>query len=115
MIGWLASEILLLSHQPLIRLVELLKLVGIEPTLQNIQDFARIQLSGRKDETEEEQKQDELARDRLQPLLLRLRATVSGFRDVLNGFGIDIAAVIHHGCVIIPYEEGTRQGNERTE
>ncbi len=77
---------------------EMLSQVGIEPTSQQREDFARIRqgIAG-------EQATYEQARKRVEPLFQALWERVSGCKDCLNNVGIDIVALMNYGWLIVGF------------
>ena len=77
---------------------EMLSRVGIEPTSQQREDFARIRqgLAG-------EQAMYEQARERVEPLFQALWERVSGCKGCLNNLGIDIVALMNYGWLIVGF------------
>jgi len=77
---------------------EMLSQVGIEPTSQQREDFARIRqgIAG-------EQATYEQARKRVEPLFQALWERVSGCKDCLNNLGIDIVALMNYGWLIVGF------------
>jgi hypothetical protein len=77
---------------------EMLSQVGIEPTSQQREDFARIRqgIAG-------EQAMYEQARERVEPLFQALWDRVSGCKDCLNNVGIDIVALMNYGWLIVGF------------
>ncbi len=90
------------SYTPYERLLQQL---GITLTDQQIDDLEQLRTSGKANESEEERRQDEQARARLQPVLQTLRDLLHACKVYLNDYGIDIAAVADYGPLLVRYSE----------
>ena len=77
---------------------EMLSQVGMEPTSQQRENFARIRqgIAG-------EQATYEQVRERVEPLLQALWERVLGCKDCLNNLGIDIVALMNYGWLIVGF------------
>jgi hypothetical protein len=84
---------------------ELLPHIGIQPSRQDLDDLALVRVSGRANESEEEQAHEAAARTRIAPLLQTLRDVLEGGRSCLRPLGLDIAAVLDHGLLLTRYVE----------
>ncbi len=91
----------------------LLPHLGIQLTDQESEALERVRTSGKANESDEEQAQDKLAREQLQPVLQTLRDLLEDCRHALHSFGIDIATVIDYGpLLILSHEVGMPQVEE---
>lgn len=86
---------------------KLLGQLGIQLTVQDIDDLERIRVSERADESEEEQRQDEQARARLQPALRTLRDLLRDCKPCLWDLCLDVVAVMDCGPLLMRYQEDT--------
>ncbi len=81
---------------------EMLSQIGVKPTTQQREDFARIRVSMVAGEAGE-QDAIERARERVQPLLQTLRDILSGCKASLNSLGVNVAAVLNYGWIIVEH------------
>jgi len=84
---------------------QLLEQLGIQLSAQDLADLERVRESKQTRTSRRESRATERARARLQPVLQTLRDLLSGSRACLNFLGIDIAAVLDYGPLLVQYVE----------